>query len=1252
MAFAGHFHVHDEFSPLDGTGSRNQLTREAVKHGHTHLGCTNHGRLGSALDHVYACRHPEELDDPDTGDKRSKDERLIPILGIEAFWRPDRHMDLSDATKYGKNGHNWAQHLCVHAANMTGWQTLMRLSTKSWVKREQGGGFYGKPCFDWDMLENDHEGIVISTACLASPLSQAILREDEEGARKWLHRMSAIVGPENVWLEIMPHDLDMQRTVNIEKINLANDFGLGYMVTGDVHMPYKEWADTQSVVRMAAYGTTISKQDKKKDAGEEIYTEQIDTVYLSSEDDLREMFEQYHPDLPEDVVQEGLDNTVEFTKRFRYYVIGKTVKLPTAADKTVNTEKTLYQWALDGLKKYGKLRNNTYMDRLDYEFGVIKNKGTLDYFYIVADMLRWANSDKPLPTRSTKGELLFVGPKKRPINTDVRGSAAGCLFSWAIGITTMDPIAWGLKFERFLNPDRVGLPDIDIDIESEYYSFEIDGKEADGREMCIEYLRRTYGHDHVAAIIAYQTFAPRRVIKDVADTQEIPFKEISAVTEEIGEKDRGLDKIADDNEVVAKFREKYPDAWKHMTRLEGQVLRDSRHAAGVVITPRPIHDYMPTQIGSDEKSVVTAWADRAEFPIISDYGFVKLDVLGVKGLAKQELTRKFIQEHYNDDFDVRNQPEMFDPWYDGNKEVLDLFTKGITLGLFQFSGRGITQLLRHIKPDNAMDISVANALYRPGPMSMAFEYGDRKNGLTPISYWHDALEPILKETLGLMCFQEQAMDLVQLLAGFSPADADNFRKIMSKLYRLPGDAAQRVMQKDHDRFIEGCMENGLKESEAEDIWSTKMLPLGNYLFNKSHSSDYGIRAIIDARLKLKYPLAFYASLLTLEKKAKKAEQVDFLKSVMREAAIFDIEVAPPDVNESDLGWGIAGKKKIRYGLTSISGLGGASSQEIIKHRPFGDFKQFIRKMPSGFGADNVVALAKAGAFDSMEDRKYLLSHTRKWGESVRKVNITMSCGCKKSRTIKLSDQMLELIGDEFEDVRPSTSNNDLLEMATELVLDEVECKKHADGEVEDVQEIDPHYFVAAWYKENADKLGSKLVEIDRAPSSSELIEYEADALNIPLSLRKTIDKYTPFIEERIFSEEEVDALPTKPNKKGKKHGSLCACKECSAAECVIGGEVINLKVIKTKKGDAMAFVDLAFESNQWAVTVFPYAYQKYADLLKKPTALLIAGHKQLRNGQSQILAYDIKDVVDVAAADEWEPEEDKPKIKIRKKVAA
>jgi len=1233
-------HTHEEFSPLDGTGSRNQLTREAVKHGQTHLGCTNHGRLGSVLDHIHACRHPEAHDDPDDPSvKRSKDERLIPIVGIEAFWRPDRFMDLTDKDLYGKNGHNWAQHLCVHAGSMNGWKTLMRLSSKSWVPREKGGGFYGKPCFDWDMLENDHEDIIISTACIASPLSQMILNDDETGAKAWLKEMASIVGQDNVFLEIMPHDIDMQRKINIEKVNLANELGMAYMVTGDVHMPYKEWADTQSVVRMASYRTTISKQEKKTEAGEEVYTSQIDTIYLSGEDELQQMFDRHHPDLPEHVVDEGLANTVEFVKRFRPYVIGKSVKLPKASDDPEETSSILRGWARDGLKHYNKWTNQIYRERLDYEYGVIERKGTLDYFYIVGNLLRWANSDQPLPATADDPSP----PAKRPINTDVRGSAAGCLFSWAIGITTMDPIAWGLKFERFLNPDRVGLPDIDIDIESDLFDFTILDKPADGRDMCIEFLRRTYGHDHVAAIIAYQTFAPRAVIKAVADTQDIPFVETKHCTDSIGDTERELQKLILDNETLEKFMKKYPDVWKHVQRLEDQVVRDSRHAAGILITPKPATDYMPTQLGSDEETVVTAWADRAEFPIVSDYGFVKLDVLGVRGLAKQELARRLIQEHYGEDFDLRNQPEMFDPW-DSEQGVLDVFTRGLTLGLFQFSGRGITQLLRHIKPDNAMDISVANALYRPGPMKMAFEYGDRKNGLKPVTYWHDSLEPILGETLGLMCFQEQAMDVVQTLAGFSGADADNFRKIMSKLYRLPGDAAQRVMQKDHDRFIEGCMKSGLKEQEAEDLWSEKMLPLGNYLFNKSHSSDYGLRAIVDARIKLHYPLAFYASLLTLEKKSKREEQLDFLKGVMREAAVFDINVRPPSINTSDLSWTIDGDD-IRYGLVSISGLGGASASDIIKLRPFESFKSFIKTMPSSFGSDNVVSLSKAGAMDELIERDHLLSKVRRWPETVKKVTFKMSCGCAKSRTIKLTDTMLELINAEYDPEELVDADREkLLEMAEHLVLEEVECKKHEDATVDEdtIEEIDPFYFAAAWYKDN-EGIGKPKDLVP--PTHDELMAYEEEALNLPLSLRQIASDYKSFLEERIYTEAEVEELSDKPNRKKGKHDTYCNCKECEDSHCVVGGEVINVKVITTKqKKEKMAFVDVAHGSDVYSVTIFPWVYRNCSKLLSKPTILLIAGHKQTRNGQPQILAYEVRDVIKVAEADGFKP---KPKLKIR-----
>jgi DNA polymerase-3 subunit alpha len=1212
VAFAGHAHVHDEFSPLDGTGNRNQLTREAVKNGQTHLGCTNHGRLGSVLDHIHACRHPEEFDDPDDpGRKRSKDERLIPWVGIEAFWRPDRFMDLSNRDLYGKNGHNWAQHLCLHAGSLAGWRTLMRLSSKSWQLRDQGGGFYGKACMDPAMLRDDHEGIIVSTACLSSPVSWFALKGDETGARQWLLDILDIVGPDNLFLEIMPHDLEPQRQLNLAKIQLANDLGLPLMVTGDVHIPYKSWMTTQSIVRMASYRTTISKQDKKKDAGEEIYTTEIDTIYLSGEDDLKQMFASHHPDIPETIVQEALDNTQEFAKRFKMFVVGKTLKMPKVSKSPLQGEMKLRRWCVEGLKRIGKHDDKTYVERYEHELNVLKGKKVIDFFLIVGDFVRWAKSDLPLPG----DERVFRGKRKRPIRVGLgRGSAAGCLISYLVGITAVDPIAWGLLFERFLNEDRVGMPDIDIDFETEV---PVTPYELDGRDMVIEYIKRTYGADHVAAIIAYQTFAPRAVIKAVSDTQDISYIETKKVTDSLGDTDRDLAKLVLDNDVLTKFSEEHPEVWEHCLRLEDQILRDSRHAGGIVITDKPVTHYMPTQIGADEKSVVTAFADRVEFPIISDYGFLKNDILGVKGLSKQEIACQLIATHYEEEFEPNDLPALRDPWATDQK-VIDGFVHGMTVGVFQFGSRGITQLLRHIKPDSAMDISVANALYRPGPIKIAFEYGDRKNGKTPVTYWHDSLEPILGQTLGLMCFQEQAMDVVKHLAGFTGGEADNFRKIMSKLYRLPGDKAQQVMQKDHDKFIHGCMTlSGLKEQEAEFIWTERMLPLGDYLFNKSHSSGYGLQAYQDMHIKIFYPLAFYAADLTVTKKQKKEETIDYYKRVMREATIFDVKIVQPDVNDSDFNWTIGSvrNREIRYGITSIAGMGSAAANDVIAHRPYDDLNDFIDRVPSGFGTDAIYSLAKAGAFDRFVERRHALSRTRKWPEHKTRLAIEMTCGCKKGRSVGV-------LPEEFD------SDPNSLDGAVDQALAEISCKRHPEAEIQAWEELDPYYPLTSWMKEHPGQDPNGLeVEI---PEQAEILKLEEQSLNLPLSLQSVISEYKNEIEARIFTEEEVDALPSKPNRnKAKQHGSFCGCDACEAARCVIGGEVTSKKEIKTKNGDKMAFIDVAFGVNQWSVTLFPFIYERCHHLLTRPTVLLIAGHKQTRKDQSQILAFDVQDVMEL-----------------------
>ena len=1195
--FAGHFHVHDEYSPLDGAGTRNQLSHQAVRKGQSHLGFTNHGRLGGALEHVHACRYPEKLDNPIVpGEKRGKDERLVPILGIEAFWRPDRFMECNST---------WANHLCLHAASMRGWRTLMRLSSKSWVRREKGGGFYGKPVIDLAMLEDDHEDIIVSTACLASPVNQLILAGDERGARDWIYDMKDLVG-DRLWLEIMPHDLPEQRTINIALFNLGEETSTPLMVTGDVHVPYRKWMRTHEVLRMASYKTNFSQREVKMERGEDVYTGPIDSVFLSSGSELVKMFNDNHPGLPSFVVKEALANTHEFARQIHWYVIGKKAKPPKVE---IDATKQVQQWMMEGWQRvldtypdshWKQWDQATYLLRMEYEFGVLEEKGVLDYFYITGDFVRWAKSDLPLPERMPDGSLYFPkGERKKPIRVGLgRGSAAGCLISYLIGITSIDPIPHKLLFERFMNPDREGYPDIDIDFAS------------DGRDLVKEYLRIVYGHDHVADICAYQTFAPRVTIKEVGAVYEIDWGRLNRVTDSIGDLERGLDKIADDNEEVADLRRDEVDAWEDMTRLEGQILRDTKHAGGIVITPKPTNWYIPTQAGSDEETIVTAWSDRIEFPILSNYGFLKWDLLGVASLDKQDYAVDLIKEHYGEDVEPNDLPALRDP-YDVEGPVMDAFTKGLTIGVFQFSGRGITQFLRHVKPDNAVEIAAANALYRPGAIKYAFEYGDRKKDPSKITYLHDSLEPILSETLGLIAFQEQVMEICKVLGKFTGAQADFMRKAISKLYRLGKEEAQAEMAPFKEQFMQGCRENGIKDAGGELVWSY-ILEWGGYGFNRSHSESYGLQAVQDMWLKVHYPLALYASVLTVEKKAKKKEQQDFYKSTLREARYFEIEAAGPSVNTSGLGWGIDGDK-LRYGLVSISGMGSGLVQQVLDNRPYEDYIDFIEKIPSGFGADKLVALAQAGAFDELEEREHLLSLTRQWGAEVAKVKVKMSCGHLKSRTIKLKNP------------------DDDLEALVEDAINDLACPHHPDAvpDPDKIDRLDDTYPVARWYKQHPNGDEPAIVSV---PSRAKINEMELEALNVSLTQGAFILKYKGFLDERIYTEGEIEELPAHPKRKGSKHGSWCTCPYCKKSQCVIGGEVTSIKVITTKKKEAMAFIDVAYDANQYACTLFPKTYEQYKELLSQATLVLIAGFKDDRN---QIVVNDMADVFTVADEQGW-----------------
>lgn len=1210
-----------EFSPLDGTGTANQYSHQAYLNGQTWLGLTDHGRLGGALDHIHACRHPEQYDNPlDPGQKRTADETILPIIGMEAFWRPDRFMDLTDKEKYGKNGHNWAGHLCIHALNMRGWHTLMRLSSKSWVRREDGGGYYGKACVDLDMLQEDNEGISISTACISSPLSRLILAGDDRGARKLVKAFQKIAG-DHLWFELMPHDLDQQRTVNIEYVNLGQEFGIPCIATSDAHTPYKKWKDTHSIVRMITYKQSFNSQEQKADAGEDTYTEEIDTAYLCTAEELKQQFLDNHPDLPESVIDESMENTFDFVSQSKWFVISKAIKMPKLK---VDVKKALREWCEQGLQHlfdtypdhhWDKWSKQSYRERFEYEWNVLVGKNVLDYFYIVGDFVRWAKSDLPLPQRDKNGKLFYPkGEKKKPIRVGLgRGSAAGCLVSKLIGITAIDPISHDLLFERFLNPDRVGMPDIDMDFE---------GGEL-GRELVKEYLRIVYGHDHVADVIAYTTFTPKVTLKELGSVFDLNKNKVKEVIDTIGDIERGLEKIASINPVVGEFKEDHPDLWVHALRLEDSIKSDSKHAGAILVTEKPVNRYLSTQLGKDEKSTVTSASDRIGLPVVSMYGLIKYDVLGVTALNKQQLAVDLIAEHFGDIVEPNDLPPLRDP-NDVEGNVMDGFIKGTSVGVFQFGGRGITQLLRHIKPQNTTDIAVANALYRPGPIKMAFEYGDRKNGKMQWELWHESLEPVLGLTYGIIAFQEQVMQICRMLGNYTGGQADGIRKAISKWYRLGKDVCIEKLREEgyEELWMQGCRDNGITDKDAWYIWE-QILEFAGYGFNKSHSDSYGLQAYQDMWLKVNYPLAFYASLLTIEKKAKADEQIMFMKSVFREALEFKVEAAPPDINKSGRGWGIDGNK-IRYGLVSVKDVGGANVVSIEEHRPYRDFDHYMSKVPSGVGVGVTKSLAKAGAFDEIADRDWLLARTPKREDGAAEIKIKMTCGCLKSRTIKPEGgiDMPYLI---------------------DRALEEIECPKHLEAEVKDWKRLDDTITVIEYYK-----LKGEEPEDPVLPTQDELNEAEVDVLGLSLTADSVVNKYRDFMSERIFTEPELEEIRDRPKAFKGEHRDGCKCRRCQNAMVVVGGEVTNIKDIKTSKGDPMGFVDFTFGASQFSCTLFPKVWDRYEELINTPGAFLVGGYKDASRGSMQIIVTEIERVEEVAAEVGWSPD----KKKLKKKVAA
>ena len=888
-----HLHRHSEFSLLDGCGTAVQYARKAKELGQPALALTDHGTLSGALHHYKACQ----------------DEGIIPILGMEAYFKPNRHLKDDANKKY--------YHLVLLAKNLEGWHNLMRLSSEAYQS-----GFYYKPCVDYELLEQYSDGIICSTACISGYTNFKVLQGDDSGFDNEIYRFKKIFG-DDLFMEIMPHDFDDQRSLNNELASLSEIYSVPLIATIDAHYPYKEWADTQDILLMVATGQTFEKRKAKKEAGEDVYKFDCDTLYLMSETEAFLLFDENNPSLRHSVITDAIKNTYVVADRIEPFLIDKKRKMPKVK---VDTKKMVLKWCQEGMGRIDKVGDKEYEERLSYELGVIEKNDAIDYFYIVGDICRWATKN---------GIRLGAG----------RGSAAGSLVSYLIGITALDPIAHKLLFERFMNPDRKGLPDIDLDFQ------------ASRRDEVKAYVARKYGQDHVADICAYQTFKPRACIQKISRVFDIHIDGAIA-TQEIDPLERApLEDLRKKIPAVDEYAQKHPEAFMHACRLQGQVHTQSRHAGGVVITDKPIAEYMP--IGRGKKGEVqTQWAASAEFNIIDEYGFQKIDFLGLSGLDMQEYACDLIEQRTGERPNLNNLPILKDP-YDVDPAVMEAFSKGYVLGVWQFTGSsGFANLIKRIKPTWLGDLCAANAIYRPGPLGgkVDVSYAKRKHGKESVEYFHETARAALEETFGLLIYQESIMQLAKSMGGFTGAEADDFRKAVSKEYRLGLAHVKKFLEDKgyRDKWDAGCEERGINRTVADEVWQL-ILAFGDYGFNKSHSRSYSVQSYQDQWLKVNYPGEFYASLLTFHP--------DLALEAAREARIFGATIAPPDINKSHAEYTVD-EDQIKIGLRAVKNLGDVGVNAIIFNQPFhsfGDFEQKIKPKQCNKRAKE--SLIAAGAFD-------------------------------------------------------------------------------------------------------------------------------------------------------------------------------------------------------------------------------------------------------------------------------------------------
>ena len=891
MAFT-HLHVHTEYSLLDGSNKIKEYVKRVKELGMTSAAITDHGVMYGCIDFY----------------KEAKAQGIKPIMGCEVYVAPNSRFD-----KELTGGEDRYYHLVLLAENDLGYQNLMKIVSKGFTE-----GYYYKPRVDMEVLREYHEGIIALSACLAGEVQRYIMKGLYEEAKKQALKYLDCFGEGNYFLELQDHGMAEQATVNTALMKMSKELNIPLVATNDVHYTYEDDVEAHDLLLCIQTGKKVTDEDRMRyDGGQ---------YYVKSEEEMRALFP---------YAQEALDNTAKIAERCNVEIRFHETKLPHyEVPEGYTSVSYLHKLCEDGFAKHYPDDDGTLMARMKYELQVIEQMGYVDYFLIVWDFINYA-----------KANDIMVGPG--------RGSAAGSIVSYCLHITNIDPIHYQLLFERFLNPERISMPDIDIDFCVER------------RQEVIDYVGQKYGAEKVVQIVTFGTMAARNAIRDVARVMDLPYALADTIAKMIPQElNITIQKAL---EMNPELKEKYENDLQihHLIdmsmRLEGLPRNTSMHAAGVLICPSAADDFVPLSRGGDG-AITTQYT----MTTLEELGLLKMDFLGLRNLTVIQNAIRTIERTKG------VQLVMEDIDYN-DKKVLDYIGTGKCDGVFQLESGGMKSFMKELKPQSLEDIIAGISLYRPGPMDFIPQYIGGKNSPEAITYLCPELEPILAPTYGCIVYQEQVMQIVRDLGGYTLGRSDEVRRAMSK-------KKTAVMEKEREYFvygnaelnIPGCVGNGISTDVGNQIYD-KMIDFAKYAFNKSHAAAYAVVSYQTAFLKYYYPVEYMAALLTsvISNAGKVSEYIQVAKEM-------GIKILPPDINEGEVGFSVS-DNAIRYALTAIKNVGRPVIEAIVEERkvrgPFTNINDFIVRMADGDVNKRAVEnFIKAGAFDSLGGtRKQFLS---------------------------------------------------------------------------------------------------------------------------------------------------------------------------------------------------------------------------------------------------------------------------------------